>query len=62
MLGGYPYIITRADEMAVIQYTDRESLEMMIDSYMQRYGVYRSLTTKLQTKGLSRSTRRRYGQ
>lgn len=61
-LGGYPYIITRADEMAVIQYADRESLETMIDNYMQRYGIYRSLTAKLQTKGLSRSTRRRYGQ
>ncbi len=60
ILDGYPYVIARADEMAVVGYEDHEELNFMIDLYMQRYGVENRLTAKQSSKGLARGGKTRH--
>jgi hypothetical protein len=60
ILGGYPYIIARADEMAVVTHQDHEELDFLIDLTMQRYGLRGRLTAKQSSKGLARAGKTRH--
>lgn len=61
ILGGYPYVLARADEMAVIGRRDHEELNFMIDLHMQRHGIEGRLTTKQASKLWARSGKTRHG-
>ena len=56
--GGYPYLMTRADEVAVVRRRDKESLDIMIANVMERYGLRRDYTGKQQGKNFTRSRHR----
>jgi hypothetical protein len=57
---GYPYVLTRADEMAVILGEEREALQAMIVSAMARHGLpLPELSRKAQQKQVARWRRRR---
>jgi hypothetical protein len=60
IMGGYPYVLTRADELAVVGSRDRENLEMMIATAMERYGLYGSVTSKQSGKNVARAGRTRH--
>lgn len=60
LLGGYPYVLSRADEVAVIQYSDREYLEHLIDLELRRHGIVSRSTVKQIGKDLSRSGKGRH--
>lgn len=56
---GYPYILTRADEQAVIQGEEREALEAMLVKAMLRHGLdLPELSRKAQQKQVARWRRR----
>ncbi|RMG93306.1 MAG: hypothetical protein D6706_15525 [Chloroflexi bacterium] len=61
LLGTYPYIIARADEMAVIRHEEHRQLDQLIDNIMQRHNVSGSLTGKQTGKNLARGDKRRFG-
>ena len=56
--GGYPYLMTRADEVAVVRRSDKESLDVMIGNMMERYGIRRDYTGKQQGKNFTRARHR----
>lgn len=57
---GYPYVLTRADEQAVIQGEEREALQAMIVRAMARHGLPPpELSRKAQQKQVARWRRRR---
>ncbi len=58
-LGGYPYVLTRADEQAVVSHDDKAFLESMIMREMLKLGVKPRTTAKQRGKELTRSGRRR---
>ena len=60
ILGDYPYVIARADEMAVVGHQDHEELNFMIDLTMQKNGIPSSLTAKQGSKGLARGGKTRF--
>ncbi|MCP4427933.1 MAG: DNA double-strand break repair nuclease NurA, partial [Chloroflexi bacterium] len=60
ILGDYPYVIARADEMAVVGREDNENLNFLIDVTMQKYGVESRLTAKQGSKGLARGGKTRH--
>ncbi len=55
---GYPYVLTRADELAVVGRDDETNLGIMIDLAMQRAGVSGSRTAKQSGKDFARGGRR----
>ena len=56
---GYPYVLTRADEQAVILGEEREALETMIVQAMARHGLdWPELSRKAQQKQVARWRRR----
>jgi hypothetical protein len=56
---GYPYVLTRADEQAVILNEERETLERMIMQAMARHGLpMPELSRKAQQKRVARWRRR----
>jgi len=56
---GYPYVLTRADEQAVIQGEERETLEAMLAQAMMRRGLdLPELSRKAQQKQVARWRRR----
>ena len=56
---GYPYVLTRADEQAVIHGAEREALEEMIARAMARHGLpLPELSQKAQQKQVARWRRR----
>ena len=58
---GYPYVLTRADEQAVIQGEEREILQGMIVQAMARHGLPPpQLSRKAQQKQVARWRRRRH--
>ncbi len=61
IIGDYPYVIARADEMAVVGRQDNQELNFMIDIKMQDYGIDISTTAKLGSKSLARGGRTRHG-
>lgn len=59
ILADYPYVLARADEIAVVGYGDAGELDVMIDLAMQRHGISGYMTSKLLSKGLARGGRTR---
>lgn len=53
----YPYVLTRADELAVVGRGDEADLEIMIDMAMQRADVSGNQTAKQNSKDLARGGR-----
>ncbi|HSH01243.1 MAG TPA: DNA double-strand break repair nuclease NurA [Anaerolineae bacterium] len=60
ILGDYPYVLARADEMAVVGKQDQAELNFMLDLAMQRQGVHDDLTAKQASKDLARGARTRH--
>ena len=58
-LGGYPYVLTRADEQAVVRPDDKNYLEQQILREMDRRGMTRHTTSKQVGKDLTRTAKRR---
>lgn len=54
----YPYVLTRADELAVVGRDDETNLGIMIDLAMQRAGVGGSVTAKQSGKDSARGGRK----
>ena len=60
IMGGYPYVLARADELAVIGHQDHQELDFLIDLNMQKHGVSGSLTAKQASKDWARSGKTRF--
>ncbi|MEM7332964.1 MAG: DNA double-strand break repair nuclease NurA, partial [Chloroflexota bacterium] len=60
IMGDYPYVIARADEMAVVGRQDAAELNFMLDVIMDRHGVGSELTAKAGSKELARSGKTRH--
>ena len=61
LMGDYPYVLARADELAVVGRHDEMNLNAMIDGYMQRLGVPDGLlAAKADSKGIARAGRTRH--
>lgn len=59
IIADYPYALARADELAVVGYSDATELDMMIDLAMQNEGVSNFMSSKLLSKTLARYGRTR---
>lgn len=57
LTGGFPYVLARADELAVISPEEREAVEMMLAVEMRRHGLTPSLSSKQSNKNAFRSGR-----
>jgi hypothetical protein len=53
--GGYPYVLTRADELAVISGEEHEALEMMLALEMRRWGLRPEISLKQFNKNAYRA-------
>jgi len=60
IVGDYPYVLMRADELAVVGRDDEANLNLMIDQYMQRAGIQGSITAKQDSKEIARGGRGRH--
>ncbi len=60
IIGGYPYVLARADELAVISSEERAAVELMIAVEMRRQGLTPALSAKQQHKNWFRFSRRRF--
>lgn len=60
LLGNYPYVLTRADEVAVVGKQDQDYLDSWIALTMQKYGVSGSQTNKQNTKDIARAGKTRH--
>ena len=60
ILGSYPYVLARADEMAVVGHQDANELNFMIDLVMQRHGIEADITAKQASKEIMRGGRTRH--
>ncbi len=58
--GDYPYVLTRADELAFIGGAEREAFEEMIATSLLRAGLRTALSPKQYYKTLTRRGRQRY--
>lgn len=58
ILGRYPYVLTRADEMAVVGKQDQAELEFRIARMMDSYGFDGGETAKQESKGWARGVQR----
>jgi len=56
----YPYALTRADELAYIKPTERHQLDELIRVELMKQQMMPERSTKLESKGMARSTRRRH--
>ena len=56
----YPYALTRADELAVVNSVERDQLNHLINVEMLRNNLQPEASNKLQTKGLARGERRQH--
>ncbi|MCS7177970.1 MAG: DNA double-strand break repair nuclease NurA [Anaerolineae bacterium] len=54
ILGGFPYVLARADELAYISNAEREKLEEMVETALMAAGVIPTPSPKLYYKGLTR--------
>jgi hypothetical protein len=61
LLGDYPYILTRADEEAVVGRKDQEYLDSWIALTMQQYGLAHTPTPKQEGKDIARAGKTRHG-
>jgi hypothetical protein len=60
ILGNYPYVITRADEIAVVGRRDQEELEHRIALRLAEQGFNTTITSKQQSKQFARSGKSRH--
>jgi hypothetical protein len=60
ILGDYPYVLARADEIAVVSRRDQENLDLMIEYRMQRHGLSGQATAKQESKEFARAGRSRH--
>jgi hypothetical protein len=60
LLGSYPYVLTRADEMAVVGRQDQAELDHRIALRMQTVGLEGALTAKQTSKDIARGGRGRH--
>lgn len=60
LLGDYPYVLARADEMAVVGRQDASELNFMIDVIMERHGLSADITAKQGSKELARGGKTRF--
>ncbi len=60
IIGRYPYIITRADEIAVVTHREQEELDFRIGLKMSAYGLDGHITAKQLSKDLARSGKTRF--
>ncbi|MCA9932247.1 MAG: DNA double-strand break repair nuclease NurA, partial [Anaerolineales bacterium] len=60
IMGDYPYVLARADEMAVVGRQDASELNFMLDVIMQRHGITADITAKQGSKDLARGGRTRH--
>lgn len=60
IMGDYPYVLARADEMAVVGRQDASELNFMLDVIMDRHGAGSEMTSKQSSKGLARSGKTRH--
>lgn len=60
ILGDYPYVIARADEIAVVGRHDADNLAIMIDRAMQRQGIFSDVTAKQGAKEFARAGKTRH--
>lgn len=60
ILGDYPYVLARADEMAVVGRQEKEELNFLIELTMQRQGIVSGITAKQTSKELARGGKTRY--
>jgi hypothetical protein len=60
ILGDYPYVLARADELAVVGRQDEAELNGMIDIFMQRAGISGQMTAKQSSKEVARGGRGRH--
>lgn len=60
LLGSYPYVLTRADEMAVVGRQDQAELDHRIALRMQTVGLEGSLTSKQTSKDIARGGKTRH--
>ncbi len=56
----YPYVLTRADELAYVSSVEKSQLDEMIRGEMMRNQLAPEASNKLQTKGLARSSKRQH--
>ena len=59
---GFPYVLIRSHELAVVTWTEREHLEQMVDRSMRSSGISAVISRKSQGKQWTNSAKRRYGQ
>ncbi|MBN1220913.1 MAG: DNA double-strand break repair nuclease NurA [Anaerolineae bacterium] len=59
LTGGYPYVLARADELAVISGEEREAVEMMLAVEMRRHGLIPEISLKQRNKNAFRFGRRK---
>lgn len=57
ILGGFPYVLARADELAYISAPEREQLEEMVGNGLMRAGIVPAPSPKARCKGLTRRWR-----
>ena len=60
LLGDYPYVLARADEMAVVGRQDASELNFMIDVIMERHGLNADITAKQSSKDIARGGKTRF--
>jgi hypothetical protein len=60
LLGDYPYVLTRADEIAVVGRQDQAELENRIALRMQAAGMDGSITAKQWSKEIARGGKSRH--
>jgi hypothetical protein len=60
ILGDYPYVLARADEIAVVGRRDQEHLDTLIGSAMGRYGMMDEITAKQSSKEIARAGKTRH--
>jgi hypothetical protein len=60
IIGNYPYVITRADEIAVVGRRDQDELENRIHLRMETLGIHLTTTSKQQSKEYARAQKTRY--
>ncbi|MEW5957147.1 MAG: DNA double-strand break repair nuclease NurA [Chloroflexota bacterium] len=58
--GGYPYVLARADELAVISAEEREAVEMMLALELRRLGLNPEISSKQRQKNAFRFSKRRF--
>jgi hypothetical protein len=60
--GSYPYVLARADELAVISGEEREAVEMMLAVEMRRHGLSPEISLKQRNKNAFRASKESYRQ